>query len=91
MKVSQQWVDAFRKGTAPDGHGDADTLELIKKHLLSSVEETWQDYQNGLFAEYASYPTSYGYQLDSIDAAIRFNNLHEGMHVGYAQAMRHLV
>lgn len=91
LKVSPELVDAFRKGTAPDGNGDADTLAFIKTRLLSSVEEAWQDYQSGLFAEYTTYPTSYGYQLDHIDDAIRFNNVHEGMHLGYAQAMRHLV
>jgi hypothetical protein len=91
MKIPQEWVDAFRKGTTPDGQGNADTLGLIKTRLLSSVEEAWQDYQSGLFAEYAAYPTSYGYQLDNIDDALRFNSVHEGMHLGYAQAMRHLL
>lgn len=91
LKISQDWVDAYRKGTVPDGKGNAETLALLKTRLLSSVEETWQDYQAGQLSDYQTYPTSYGYQLDHLDEAVRFNNVHEALHFGYAQAMRHLV
>lgn len=91
MPLAPEMTEAFRKGSVPDGQGDAETLALIRARLLSSVEQTWQDYQAGHFSTYQPYETSYGYPLHHIEDAIRFNNVHEGLHFGYVQAMRRFV
>jgi hypothetical protein len=46
-----------------------------------------RDYQEGIFRHYVPYKTSYGVELNNIDDAIIFNNIHEGLHLGYMMAM----
>jgi len=40
-----------------------------------------------LFTNYSDYETSFGLNLTSIEEAISFNNIHEGIHFGYLLAM----
>jgi hypothetical protein len=50
-----------------------------------------EDYQHGVFKSYKEYPTSYGFELKSIDDAIIFNNVHESLHLGTIMALKKLV
>jgi hypothetical protein len=50
-----------------------------------------KDYAAGLFNEYKAYPTSFGVTLSEIEEAIMFNNVHEGMHLGYCIALRKVI
>jgi hypothetical protein len=90
-KVPSEIINGFRKGTQPDGKIGPEAWSSLTAQLRSTVNEVWQDYHAGVFANYEPYPTSYGYQLNDIEDAIAFNNVHEGLHLGHAQAMRHLV
>ena len=54
------------------------------------VDKLEKDYteNKSMFDSYSEYPTSYNYTLRSIEDAINFNNIHEGVHYGYALALR---
>jgi len=41
-----------------------------------------------IFKEFRPYRTSYNVELESLDDALWFNNMHEAMHLGYMLAMR---
>ena len=56
--------------------------------LTDSIGWIKEDYQMGIFHEYKQYPTSYGYTIHSIEDAITFNNIHEGMHLGWVGAIK---
>lgn len=88
LAFSTGFIDAYRKGSKPDGKGTAETLEFIQEQMISTVKQAAADYEAGKFGDYQPYPTSYGYELTSIEDALRFNNVHEGLHFGYAQALR---
>ncbi|RMG65283.1 MAG: hypothetical protein D6722_16080 [Bacteroidetes bacterium] len=49
------------------------------------------DYEAGRFTAYRRYETSYGVVLASIEDAIRFGNVHEGLHLGYMMVQRRAV
>ena len=87
MKVSKELVDKFRKGTKASPVSQAE-LEELKVLAISTIDDLEKDYVSGLFTEYKEYPTSYGYVLTSVESAISFNNIHEGVHFGYALAMK---
>lgn len=88
-KVSANYIDLFRKGTAPNQDITEEQLKNIKELLASAPDQTLEDYQNGLFKTFKEYPTSYGITLKSVEDAIEFNNLHEALHLGYIMSMKH--
>lgn len=86
--IPSEFIDKFRKGSKPEEAFGEEMLAYIQRQMIVTAEQAFRDFEAGKFAEYASYPTSYGYELASIEDAVRFNNVHEGLHFGYAQALR---
>lgn len=87
MCFDDAFVDAFRKGSSATAVSE-ETINLIRKNLFITVGQMEKDYESGLFIKYKEYPTSFGVTLQTIEDAIRFNNIHEGVHLGYIMAMR---
>jgi hypothetical protein len=88
MRVDEAFVEAYRKGTKANGMVSAEDIATIKSMLFSSVEQTKEDYNNGVFKSYNAYTTSTGSTLTSFEDAMAFNNYHEGIHLGYILAMK---
>lgn len=87
--IPQHVIDQFRKGTAPTAPYHAETLSFIQESLIQTVEVLESDFQNGIFeAQFRAYPTSYGVTLNDIAEAVCFNNVHEGLHLGYCMSLR---
>ena len=82
MKVPNELVDKFRKGTVPDGTATNEEMDMIKGFLFSTVEWAQEDYENGLFKAFNEYTTSANVTLKNVEDAIAFNLFHEGLHLG---------
>ena len=82
IKISQELVDKYKKGTVPDGTVTDDEIDEILGFLFSTLEWTIKDFENGLFKKFNEYPTSAGVTLKNVDDAITFNLFHEGLHLG---------
>ena len=91
MKVSDELVSKFMKGTTPDGTATDDEIQKIKEVLVSTIEWTAKDYEAGLFKGFKSYTTSAKVTLNNVQDAISFNNFHEGIHLGSIFALRKMV
>ncbi|MFK7936050.1 MAG: DinB family protein, partial [Saprospiraceae bacterium] len=89
--VSEKMIAAFRKGSKPEQQYDAEDIALFKKLLETTINRMESDYNDGIFMDYKEYTTSYGFTIKSVEAAIEFNNVHEGMHLGWMVAMKRLV
>ena len=50
-----------------------------------------EDYKNNYFGNYDRYETSYGVVLGNVEQAMEFNNVHEGMHLGYMIALNKVI
>ncbi len=87
-KISQEMIDKYRKGSSPQGKIEMEEIEEIKALLFSLIDATEEDYSAGLFKEYKEYTTSYNVTLHSFEEAFNFNNLHEGLHLGYCIALK---
>ena len=61
-----------------------DKLNELSNELILKTE---QFYFEGKFENYTPYTTSYGISLNNIEEAISFNNIHEGLHLGYMMAL----
>lgn len=91
MLVSERFIEEYRKGTQADKPFKQEDWESCKQLLLSLAEELERDYYAEEFSQYTTYPTSYGYEIHSIEEAIQFNNLHEALHLGYIMSMKRIV
>jgi len=88
LKIPTDWVDKYRKGSKPEGSLTAAEIIPIKEKFVNLVDILQEDYENRIFQNYQSYPTSFGIELTNIEEAIQFNNVHEGLHLGYIMALR---
>ncbi len=91
MNIDKFWIDNFKKGTVPSLKIEKDHVVDLKEILIKQPNDILIDYTNGMFKSYKTYETSYGATLNSIEEAIKFNNIHEALHLGYIMAMCKLV
>ena len=87
LHVRDEVVEAFRKGTGISTVTPALFWEAME-FLAEAPEQLAEDYDAGRFKEFKTYETSTGIVLHNIDEALLFNNIHEGIHLGYIMAMR---
>jgi hypothetical protein len=88
MKVSDDLITRFQKGSTASEFIDEKEFNEIKKRLLTIVDDFMDDYNNNLFKQFTAYTTSANVTLNNLSDAIKFNNFHEGIHFGYMLAMK---
>lgn len=88
MLVNQDWVSRFKKGTFGEQNVQPEEVQQLIQLLKTSVDRLYKDYESEKLSKYQTYETSFGVRLERIEDAIRFNNLHESLHLGYVMAMR---
>lgn len=87
LPVDNELVSRYRRGSRPEKDVDEAEWRMLQEVSELTMSQVEQDYQAGLFQEYKAYTTTYGYSLTSVEAAIQFAPVHEGLHLGYAMAM----
>ncbi len=88
IRLDQTLVDTYRKGTFPGAPVGPEEVERLLVLLLESPDWLEEDYRAGLFQSISPYTSSYGIRLSTPEEAIQFNNVHEGLHLGYMMAIR---
>ncbi|CAM1334208.1 DinB family protein [Tenacibaculum aestuariivivum] len=89
--VSDELIENYRKGTSPTETFSEEDFEEVKELFIGLPDTLQEDFEAGIFNEYISYETSLGFTIDSIETAIAFNNLHEGIHLGIIMALAKIV
>ncbi|WKB82537.1 DinB family protein [Cellulophaga lytica] len=88
MLVSDEMVEKYKKGTFPDGTATDEEITQIKELLFSTLKQTELDYNAGNFKSYTPYTTSLNITLSNVVEAMKFNALHEGIHIGSILALK---
>ena len=88
LQVSDEMVEKYKKGTKTEADVSQEEVDLIKKLLLTTLNQTEKDLKDRIFKNFNEYPTSTGFVLRSIEDALNFNNFHEGIHLGYILALK---
>ena len=91
MALDADYIAKYMKGSVADKEVGQDELNYILKQLKELPAKMENDYANGIFKEYNSYTTSYNITLNDAEQAIQFNNVHEGLHLGYIMAMKKVI
>ncbi|MGJ8759963.1 DinB family protein [Polaribacter sp. AHE13PA] len=81
-------IEDYKKGTVPTKTFTEEEFEEVKELLLGLPDTLQEDYEAGIFENFAEYPTSTGFVLNSIESAISFNNFHEGIHYGIIRSIK---
>ncbi|CAA0156902.1 DinB family protein [Tenacibaculum maritimum] len=89
--VPDELIEKYRKGTAPSETFTQEELNEVKELFLGLPQTLEEDYNAAIFKNYLGYTTSMDFNLTSIEDAIEFNNLHEGIHLGIIMALIKLV
>jgi hypothetical protein len=82
-------VERYKKGTEASNVYLPEFKNQIILTSYSALEKMQKDILTPeIFANYQSYPTSFGIDLKNFEQACQFNNIHESLHLGYAMAIR---
>lgn len=88
LLLEDEMIELFRKGSKPKGAYSEDMIEKVTRLLTCTVKDLKEDYHSGIFKSYSSYTTSFGVTISTIEEAIQFLAVHDGMHLGYILALR---
>ncbi|MEA5458613.1 DinB family protein [Arcicella sp. LKC2W] len=91
LNISDDLLNTFKPGTKPSTTTTQAEVDELKSLIISLIDKTKSDYQEGKFQSYNEITTSTGFNLASIDDAITFNNFHEGLHLGYIMSIRKFI
>ena len=89
--IDENIVDTFKNGTKIIEIYSSLDYENLKQLAQTTVDRLQADLDEKKFQTFTSFPTSYGIQLNNIEDAIRFANMHEAFHLGYVMALRRAV
>lgn len=89
--VSDEMIEAYRKGAAPTRDITVEEFDEIKKLFVELPLKMEADFKAGIFKEYTPYETSVGVTLSSAEEAFSFGLFHEGIHLGVLLGLRKLV
>lgn len=89
--VDTALIAKYRKGSRPDQAVDQQEVDFIMERLANSPSELENCLATADTWTYNAYTTSYGTTLSSVAEAVRFNNVHEGLHFGSILALNKLV
>ncbi|WP_026462620.1 DinB family protein [Adhaeribacter aquaticus] len=90
-RVEEEIITKYQKGTKPTAYVSQAELELLKSYLFSTIDFLAEDFENNIFRPFTPYKTSLGSTVSSIEGAIQLLPMHDGLHLGYAMALRKLV
>ncbi len=92
LLISNEILEKYKKGSIPVSEiPSSEEINQVRELLISTQKQLEADYAKGLFKNFTPYPTSYGFDLQTIDDAITFNNTHEGMHLGTIKAISYFI
>ena len=91
LKLDDTFVSKYSKGTKPEAFINDTELIFLKQQAVSLIDELVVDLEKGIFTSYTNYTTSFNVKLNSVKDAVKFIAMHEGLHLGYAMALKRIV
>jgi hypothetical protein len=92
-KLDSNFIESYRKGTKPAEMVDEAMVDALKLNLVSQLDRIETDVKEGIFPENLPkpYTTSYHFELKTLADIIRFNQVHEALHMGIVMSLRKFV
>ena len=87
-EFDKDFVSRFKKGSVPQTPISQEELDFLANSLLTQVDELEKDLENKVFGTTTAYKTSYNFEITTTEEAVKFNNLHQALHLGYMMALK---
>jgi hypothetical protein len=87
-RIDESLIKKYQKGSKPESFIDVDEIEQLKKLAFSLIDDLKADRKENKFAGYEPVSTSFGVDLNNVEDAIPYFSMHDGLHLGYAMAIR---
>jgi hypothetical protein len=84
-------IEQYGNGTKPENTLDAKQIADLHELSARTLDQFEKDLAADAFKNYESWGFPNGTTFDNIDDAIQMLAFHEGMHYGYAQALKRAV
>jgi hypothetical protein len=91
MLIDPALLEKYKGGTKPDGVVDQAGYEELKVISAKTLDQFDKDFDAGKFGNYETFALGTGVEITSINDALGMLQLHEGMHFGYAQALKRAI
>ena len=91
MMVSDEMINAYKRGSKPERDVIQEEVDVIKKLLFETIDQSEKDFANGIFKQYAGFTTLSGFDLKTAEQAMAFNYYHEAVHTGMMMSIRKFV
>lgn len=91
MGIPEKWMRQYNKGTAPTARVTQKDVDELISLFDAKNTQLLKDLDKGIFKNYEVYTTSTKMELKSVEDAIMFCLVHEGLHVGSVLALAKLV
>lgn len=89
VPVPSTWDGWFLPGTSPANWGTTPpSADDVLKEFQTQNDRIQSDHEAGLFKTYKPFTLKSGSSLNSVDEALAFNLMHEGIHIGAIIALR---
>jgi hypothetical protein len=89
--LDMELINQYKKGTVPPDFVDENSVQFLVKAATETIERMQSDYEKGIFIQFEPYTTAFGAKLETIEDGIKYMSIHDGIHFGYAMALRKLV
>ena len=84
-------IQFYKNGSVPDRHIPISEIEALTDLSKQAIIKLQEDMKAGVFVNYKPLKTILGLDVNSIEAAIQFNNTHEAIHLGISMSMAKVV
>ena len=91
LRLDESFVYSFKIGTRPEKFISKEEYNQFKLLADKGLDQLKEDYRNGFFKDFKPYVTGAGVAMQDIDFAITYVCLHNGIHLGAANALKRMV
>lgn len=91
MMVSQEMVDAYKRGTKPEREVTQTEVDEIRELLTTTIDQAEKDFAESIFKNYSEFTTMTGFNLKTAEDAMAFNYYHEAVHTGVMMGIRKFI
>jgi hypothetical protein len=91
MVIDEKYFLAYKPDTKPSGYVNEEEVQVLKKQLLSTIDNLEQDLAASVFAANPPWTNRYGVEHKNIEDSIKFLLFHDGLHLGYIMALKRVV
>lgn len=88
LNIDDKYVRKYAKGSMPGDFVHEQQIEDLKALDVKLINQLQKDVKSDLFENYTSYKTAFGVELTNIDDGVKYVSSHEGLHLGYAMALK---